>query len=145
MSSSTDKSYAVTAEINIPANDTYRFMSEPFNLGKWAFGCWNTETTNEDGLYCGTSLFDKEKMFFKIKCFPEILLIDFLVGEREALKARISARIIPADVYEAPDDRCLLTLTAWRGHTMTESRWKQLCMCHETEILLLKNLIETSD
>jgi hypothetical protein len=39
-------------------------------------------------------------------------------------------------------DHCLVTLLAWRGKSMSDQRWHQLCVCHETEVFLLKGLLE---
>ena len=114
----------------------------PMNIGKWALGCWDTQTTDETDLYCGTSLFDGELTFFRVVGNPELNLVDYFLGDRDALQPRISARVIAGDVYGRKDSYCLLTLNACRDVTMDDARWHQLCMCHETEILLLKALIE---
>lgn len=61
----TEKCYSVCEEIKVPAMQAYEYLLEPFNLGKWALGCWETKATDTEGLYCGESLFDRETLFLK--------------------------------------------------------------------------------
>lgn len=136
------RAYSVTAEINVPWEKAYEYLETPLNLGKWALGSWETQVTDEKDLFYGTSIFDGELTYFRIKANKEFRLLDFFVGARGALQPRISARIIPGASYGQGDSFCLVTIDAWRDLGMNDDRWHQLCMCHETEITLLKALIE---
>ena len=134
--------YSVTIEVNVSANAAFEYLREPLNLGKWALGCWDTQATDEPGLYKGTSLFDQQTTFFKFQINEELGLIDSHLGDKDALKPRISIRVIAGEVYGNLPTFCLVTIDAWRDAGMDDARWRQLCMCHETEILLVKALIE---
>ncbi len=137
--------HSVTTEIKVPRNVAFEFLQDPVNLGKWAFGCFNTRATEESGLYCGTSIFDKGITFFRISAHKDLYLIDYFVGERDALKPRISVRVIAGETYGRDDSYCLVTLDAWRDRGMSDERWQRLCISHETEILLIKSLIECEE
>ncbi len=136
------RGHSVTAEINAPCSEVFEFLQEPMNLGKWALGCWDTHSTDEPGLYTGTSLFRGEKSFFRLSANKDLYLIDYLVGERDKLVPRISIRVIAGETVGSNDSCCLVTVDAWRDIGMNDERWRQLCIGHETEILLIKTLIE---
>ncbi len=136
------RGHSVTAEINAPCTEVFEFLQEPMNLGKWALGCWDTRPTDEPGLYTGTSLFSGDKSFFRLSANKDLYLIDYLVGERDKLVPRISIRVIAGETVGSNDSCCLVTVDAWRDIAMNDERWRQLCISHETEILLIKALIE---
>jgi hypothetical protein len=137
------KGHSVTIEILKNWEFAYEFLCEPLNLGKWALGCQKVEQTSEDGVYSGISLFNKEKGYFKLEVNKNWRIIDFHVGNSEIFVPRISIRIIPGEYYAASESVCMITLDAWRNADMSDARWHQLCVCHETEVFLLKSLIET--
>jgi hypothetical protein len=137
--------HSVTIEINKSWEETYDYIREPLNLGKWALGCWDTRATDEEDLYVGTSLFNNETSYFRIEADKKTRVIDFLVGDQSSLQPRISVRIVPGEVYGNSDAFCLVTINAWRDMQMSDERWHQLCVCHETEILLVKALIEREE
>lgn len=134
--------YSVSAEVAAPWRRAFDFLQEPLNLGKWALGCRDSRPADEEGLYAGTSLFSGESAFYRLSANEERRLVDFLVGSPDDLRARISARVIAGPVYGNSDAFCIVTMDAWRDLAMDDARWHQLCACHETEILLLKSLIE---
>ncbi len=145
MNHADSRGHSVTAEINVPWRKAFDFLQQPLKLGQWALGSWDARATEESGVYYGTSLFNGEKTFFRIEAKESLRLIDYFVGDRTALQPRISARIIPGPQYGNNDAFCLVTLDAWRDLGMNDERWRLLCSCHETEILLLKALIEREE
>ena len=136
--------HAVTIEVTVDANQAFELMSDPLQLGKWALGCMNSEKTADEDVYTGVSIFNGEKSLYNISSNRELLLIDYLLGRSGAFKPRISARIVAADTYGAEKGHCLVTLLAWRDAAMDDERWRQLCVCHETEALLVKSLLENT-
>jgi hypothetical protein len=134
--------HSVTIEIISPWEKAYDFLKQPLNLGSWALGCQNVEATDKENIYTGISIFTKEKGYFKIESDRNHRLIDFFVGTESLLVPRISLRIIPGVNYGRSNSICLVTLDAWRDIDMSDERWRQLCVAHETEILLIKALIE---
>lgn len=145
MDHSDSRGHSVTIEINVAWKKAYDFLREPINVGRWALGSWNAQAADEDGLYYGTSLFDGASTFFRVEAKEDLRLIDYYVGQPDSLQPRISARIIPGTNYGNKASFCLLTLNAWRDLGMNDERWRQLCICHETEILLIKALIERQE
>ena len=134
--------HSVTIEIDLPWEKVYDFLNEPLNLGKWALGCMQAKPAEEEGLYCGVSIFDNEVNYFKLKANREFRVIDFHIGSRTVLQPRISARVTPGSIYGNEDSFCLLSLQAWRDLEMSDVRWHQLQVCHETEMILVKKLLE---
>jgi hypothetical protein len=136
------KGHSATIEICRSWEIAFDYLKQPLNLGKWALGSQDTKPTDKEGLYTGTSIFNKEQGFFKIVADKSYRLLDFHVGDQTSLTPRISMRVIPGPHYGNSDSYCLVTLDAWRDLQMSNERWHQLCSCHETEVLLLKSLIE---
>ena len=134
--------HSTSIEVNASCDTAFNYLKEPMNLGNWALGSWNSTKESGENLYSGISLFSNEKVYFKIESDEKRYLVDFLVGSPDLLQPRISARVIPGPYYGSTDSFSLITLNAWRDLSMSDERWHQLCMCHETEILLIKSLIE---
>ncbi len=137
--------HSVTIEVGASWESAFDYLVDPLNLGKWALGCWETESSDIKGLYVGRSLFDNEKSYFRIEENRELHLLDFFIGDKTVQQPCISIRIVAGVVYGQAESSCLLTINAWRDINSSDERWRQLCVCHETEIILLKALIERED
>ncbi|NKB37041.1 MAG: hypothetical protein GKR93_07685 [Gammaproteobacteria bacterium] len=140
MNKFSDLAHAASIELDVSACVAFDFLSDPMQLGKWALGCRDVRKKKDD--YSGFSIFTGEQSDFNISASRELLLIDYLLGEPGNFRPRISARIVDSATYGAKEGHCLVTLLAWRGKDMTDERWHQLCVCHETEVFLLKGLLE---
>jgi hypothetical protein len=138
----TSFSHCATALVDAPARAAFDFLADPIALGRWALGAMNTRHVG-GGVYAGTSQFDGAQTHLAIDARPELLLVDYLVGDRSSLKPRISARVVPAEVCGLGANQCYVTLIAWRAAGMSDARWQQLCAAHEAEILLVKGQIES--
>ena len=114
------------------------------SAGRWSLGCMNTRPADSTGIYTGHSLFDGSQGWFTIDAHPELLLIDYRVGPKDALTPRISARIVRGETLGRPADLCVVTLMAWRTADMSEERWRRLCATHEAEVFLIKAQIEAA-
>lgn len=136
--------HAVTQKVDAPALRAFDFLRDPLMLGRWSLGCFGTFPAGSNGLHAGTSLFDGSQGWFRIEADPERLSIDYLVGLPDALRRRISARVVPGLELGYDASVCLVTLTAWRSVSMAEERWLRLCAAHEAEIYLIKSQIETA-
>ena len=99
-------------------------------------------TAAAEGPYTGTSLYDDSPASFDVRPYPELLLIDYLVGDAGNLKPRNSVRIIAADTCDLSDAQCYVSLMAWRPARMASDRWAQLCAAHDAEIWIIKARIE---
>jgi hypothetical protein len=136
-------SYAVSSEVLVPAEEAFRYLSDPEMLGRWALGCFNTQPTPREGLFKGASLFDGEEVWVRIETDPDRLLIDYHVGGPEKQLPRISIRVIPGPHYGRDREHCMVTMTAWRTTDMTDTRWQRLCASHDAEIFLIQAQLET--
>jgi uncharacterized protein YndB with AHSA1/START domain len=143
MSVADSLSYAVSLEVSVPAEEAFRYLSDPEMLGRWALGCFNTQPTAKEGLFKGTALFDGQEVWFRIETDPKRLLIDYHVGSPENLSPRISTRVLPGPHYGRDREHCIVTMTAWRTADMADTRWQRLCASHDAEIFLIQAQLET--
>jgi hypothetical protein len=144
ISPSGEYSHSTTAMLDVPAGVAFAFMSDPIALGRWSLGCMNARPAADGNAHIGVSLFDGTQSHFAIDPDPERMIIDYRVGPQDRMLPRISARVVRPQVCGLPEDRCYLTLTAWRVSDMDAARWYLLCATHETEILLIKAQCEAA-
>lgn len=137
-----DLSHIATAKLSVPAEAAFNFLTDPLSLGRWSLGCWATQITGVEGLYIGTSLFDKSEAWFHLEKDPAQLSVTFHVGSRLKRSPRIVARVVPGPVCGLGEGACYASLIAWRGADMDDARWERLRRAHEIEILLIKSQCE---
>jgi hypothetical protein len=147
-----DFAYCVTALVNAPAAKAFEFLADPLSLGTWSLGCMRPRvaptgaaagaTALAEGPYTGTSLYDDSPTSFDVRSHPELLTIDYFVGDAGNLKPRNSVRIIAGDTCDLSDAQCYVSLMAWRLARMADDRWTQLCAAHDAEIWIIKARIE---
>ncbi|MBM3547230.1 MAG: hypothetical protein FJX54_09760 [Alphaproteobacteria bacterium] len=136
--------HAVSIELAVAADRAFAFMSDPKAMDRWSFGTWKI-VLHEGGLVEGSSIFDGSVTWVKIDADKSRGVIDYHLGkEASALTPRIMARVIPGERLDLGQDKCVLSMIAWRTKTMPDERWKRLVASHEFEMFLLKSLIEAS-
>ena len=135
-------SHSVTALIEAPADRTFAFLADPLKVGNWALASMQAEPADEPGIYRGRSLFDGAQNHFAVTAHPQLLLVEYSVGAREALKPRIRAQVMRPENVGLAATSCYLTLTAWRPADMPAARWSRLCAAHNVEIWLIKEQVE---
>jgi len=135
--------HTVSVEVNQPAEKVFGYLSNPKKLGRWALGCFNTQSAKKKGLYKGTSLFDGSETWVRIEADVKRRIIDYHVGDSDHQLPRISTRIIPGLTYGSDAGRCIVTMTAWRAKEMSNSRWHRLCASHDAEILIIQSQLES--
>ena len=136
--------HSVTALIEAPAELTFRCLADPIQVGKWALSSMQAEPADAEGIYRGRSLFDGAQNHFAVTAHPQLLLVEYSVGPRGALKPRIRAQVMRAEDVALPETNCYLTLTAWRPADMSAARWSRLCAAHNVEIWLIKEQVEAA-
>lgn len=134
--------HSVTALIEAPAELTFAVLSDPLQVGRWALASMQAEPAENPGIYRGRSLFDGAQNHFAVTPHPQLLLVEYSVGSREALSPRIRAQVIRAESVGLAATSCYLTLTAWRPVDMPAARWSRLCAAHNVEIWLIKEQVE---
>lgn len=128
--------------VNAPAHRAFEYMADGLRQGEWTFGSWNRRQVAED-TFAGCSMFDGRETFIRIDADAERLLVHYAIGDDpENLQTRNVARIVRGPDLGWGEDRCLVTLLAWRSALMSDDRWKQLCVSHETQMFIIKPRIE---
>jgi hypothetical protein len=135
-------SHSVTAHIEAPAELAFAFLADPLKVGNWALASMQAGPADEPGIYRGRSLFDGAQNHFAVTAHPQLLLVEYSVGPREALKPRIRAQVMRPENVGLAATNCYLTLTAWRPADMSAARWSRLCAAHNVEIWLIKEQVE---
>ena len=134
--------HTASIAVAVAPETAFAFMADGIKQGEWAFGSWQ-RTQVGDGLYAGTSLFTGQQTYVRIDADAEKLAIDYAVGASpDALSPRIMARIIPGAVLGLQPGQCLITLMVWRTADMSDERWHLLSVSHETEMYLIRHLLE---
>jgi hypothetical protein len=136
--------HSVTAHIEAPAELTFAFLADPLQVGSWALSSMRAQPADVPGIYSGRSLFDGSQNHFAVTAHPQLLLVEYSVGPREALVPRIRAQVIRAESVGLAATNCYLTLTAWRPADMPATRWSRLCAAHNVEIWLIKEQVEAA-
>ena len=120
------------------------FLSAPENLARWAAGMGNARV-HADGTVEGAFPQTMQPIWARIDADPARCTIHFHVGaEPGSLVARIMIRVVSGDVLQADPRTCVVSMMAWRQASMDDARWDGLKSGHESEILEIKRLIETS-
>lgn len=141
----TEDPYCHTTSIVVkrPAKEAFRYMADGVKQGEWTFGSWDREQIGPD-LFMGRSLFDGSTTYVRIVPDHDNLVIYYYLGDPDdVMVPRNMARIVcGSDVGLDDDDGCIVTLMGWRKMDMSDDRWRQLCVSHETQMFIIKNRIE---
>ncbi|MGH8239676.1 MAG: hypothetical protein ACREXP_22060 [Steroidobacteraceae bacterium] len=136
--------HCVTALIEASAEQTFAFLADPMQVGNWALASMQARPADAPGIYRGRSLFDGAQNHFAVTPHPQLLLVEYSVGPRDALTPRIRAQVVRAESVGLAASSCYLTLTAWRPAWMPAERWGRLCASHNVEIWLIKEQVEAA-
>ena len=135
-------SHTASAIVAVDARRAFAFLADGISLGCWALGSFDTVAL-AGGLFVGHSLFDGKALYIRINPDARKLVVIYEVGSRpDELSPRITAKVEPLEGVHSAAPRCRVSLTAGRAPEMTEERWRQLAIIHETEILLIKGQLE---
>ena len=138
-----DRCYTVTIETKVTAEVLLKFISDPNKLGEWALGSSKPIKSLGDGVYSGTSLFDDEATSFRINVYQRFNQVDYEVGYLGGqLLPWIVGRVTPGPVVGLDSGHSLLTMMAWRHKDWSDEDWRLVCVSHETEVFLIRHLVE---
>ena len=133
-----------SAAIDRSAAAAMSFLADPEKLSSWAVGMGET-TVHPDGTIEGAFPETKQPIWARIDADPGRGTILFHVGpDPDALAPRIMVRVVPGSVLGRDPESCVVSLVAWRQEAMDDARWEGLKSGHESEILDLKRLIEST-
>lgn len=137
--------HSASIDVAAPAAAAFAFMADGLKQGRWAFGSWDREAL-EGGVFAGTSLFSGARTYVRIRADRDHLMVHYDVGgapDAGELMPRIVARIVPGPVLSMGENECVVSLIAWRTREMSDRRWHQLQVSHETQVLIIKHQIES--
>ena len=130
-------------EIKADAAKVLRFISDPIQLGKWAFGSFEPIEALGNNIYVGTSLFDGGKTSYRINVYERFHQVDYEVGYIGGeLSPWIVGRVIPGPILGHPKGTSVLTMLAWRHKDWSDEEWNLVCSSHGAEIYRIRYLIE---
>jgi len=134
--------HTCTCCVDASARQAFDYMADGIKQGEWTFGSWDRRQVGEH-LFVGRSMFDDKETFIRIESDPERLMVYYRIGDDPGhLQLRNMARIVSGPDIGWQDDRSLVTLLAWRSAFMSDDRWKQLCVSHETQMFIIKTRVE---
>lgn len=135
--------HQAATRVAVPAGFALDRLTDAAFVGRWALGSMGLESVDA-GVFKGRSLFDGGEAFVEIRAERALGLIDFHVGTPQLRRPRIFIRVTPGEVLGLPDSECLVTLHALRAADAPDERWARTCITHETEILLIKEQLESA-
>jgi hypothetical protein len=134
----TAPTHVTSAVIGVAPQEAFAFLSDGHCVGRWALGSFDTKPLG-GGVFVGHSLFDGKALYLRAEGDPSTLLVTYYVGpEPDRLTPRITAHVARSEAAK----QCRVSLIAERTPEMTDERWRNLTVVHETEILLIKALLE---
>jgi hypothetical protein len=134
--------HAASAEVAVPAELAFAYLSDGLKQGEWTLGSWNRERIGEQ-LFRGTSLFDGSDTFVRITADPARLLVDYEVGPSLERMLRVnSARAVPGPLVGRAEGTCVIALMKWRLPSQDDEQWRQACVTFDTEIHMIKGRLE---
>lgn len=126
----------------VSADVAFAFMADGMKQAHWALGSWERRALG-DGLFVGTSLWDGEELYVRLRANPEMRIVDYAVGgSAEDLRFAVTARVLPGEAIGAGEQRALITLLTWRTPTTDEQEWERTSYVWPTEAQLIKSRIE---
>jgi hypothetical protein len=123
---------------------TFDLMADGERQGRWALGSWRRRAAGEK-LFVGASVFTGAETWVRIHADRERLTVDYDVAATEAsLRFRNAARVFDGPALGHPPGTAVVTLFTWRLATQSDDAWAQICSTHETEMFLIRALLESN-
>ena len=127
-----------------PASDAMACLVDPEKLSSWAVGMGET-TVHPGGAIEGAFPGTGAPIWARIDADPGGGTILFHLGpDPDALVPRIMVRVVPGGDLGGSPESCVVSMIAWRQESMDDARWAGLKAGHESEILEVKRLIEST-
>jgi hypothetical protein len=128
--------------VAVPSEAAFKIMADGLEQGRWAWGSWQRREA-EPGLFVGTSIFDGKETWVRLHADFKRLTVDYDVGRTpDKMQFRNAARVLPGALLGRDPASCVVTLMSWRLAAQSEDAWQQTCTVHETEMYLIRGLLE---
>jgi hypothetical protein len=135
-------SHSASIEVPVSAEEAFNFMADGMKQDHWALGSMHRRALGEN-LFVGQSSFDGSDLYVKIDSYPELLLVDYSIGEsRDALSPAVEARIRRGEWLGRDPSASVITLTLWRWPFADDEEWHMHYHLWKTEMHLIKGAIE---
>ena len=137
--------YCHSSSIRVQADPQRAFllMADGERQGRWALGSWKRRAVGAT-TFVGESVFTGAETWVRIHADPVALTIDYEVGSHEdGLRFRNAARVFDGPALGHREGTAVITLFTWRLATQSEDAWAQICSTHETEMFLIRGLLES--
>lgn len=134
--------HAVARLCRARVSQALALLSTAPGLARWNLGLWRTQEQSP-GWLVGRSLFGGGHGLAHVQVDATRGCVDYRVGSQaQQLVPRIQARVQAGAELGYADDRCVVTLMAWRSADMDDVRWRRLCATHEVEIDIIRAELE---
>jgi len=134
--------HCASIEVSVPAHAAFAFMADGMKQNHWALGSMNRRKLGAD-LFVGTSSFDGSELYVRIDANPELLLVDYHIGDDpDDLRPLVEARIRPGSVLGRDPGCSVITLTLWRAQGDSDESWAMHYHLWKTEVHLIRGAIE---
>jgi hypothetical protein len=128
--------------VAVPAETAFAFMADGMKQDHWALGSLNRRALGDD-LFVGRSSFDGSELYVRIDARPDLLLVDYAVGDSpESVLPTVEARIRPGRWLGRDDSVSVITLTIWRWPSAGQEEWEMHYHLWRTEMHLIKGAVE---
>ena len=134
-----------TASIKIGAcpQKAFTFLADGMKMGNWAFGSWDRRQV-EANMFVGTSMFSGNQVYVRMTPDHDRLLIHYEVGPTpDSLAPRVIARVVEGPELGYDESCSIVTLVLWRDASMSDENWQMIASAHETEMYIIRRLIES--
>ena len=126
--------------INSNINDIFNFMIDINQINLWSYGIyWDYENIFEDNIIQGISNYDQSISYLKITKNDQSKKINYWIGKDiHNLISRIYVRISSTNERNMNE----LTMIALKTDDMNDEQWENLKDLHQSEIKIIKELID---
>jgi hypothetical protein len=133
--------HSASIEVPVPAAEAFAFMADGLKQDHWALGSQNRKALGDD-LFIGQSSFDGKDLYVRIASYPDLLLVDYSVGDApDNLTPAVEARIRPGEWLGRDPSVSVITLTLWRGASLDDEAWQMHYHLWRTEMHLIRGAI----
>lgn len=134
--------HTASIEVGVPAETAFEFMADGMKQNHWALGSMDRRALG-DNMFVGQSSFDGSDLFVKIDSDPDLLLVDYAIGETaESVRPAVEARIRRGEWFGRDPSVSVITLTTWRWPFANQDEWEMHYHLWRTEMHLIKGAIE---
>lgn len=134
--------HSASASVSVSAETAFEFLADGMNQSYWALGSLDRREIGPD-TFVGTSMFDGNEEFVRLRPNSDLLLVDYFVGPSpEELTHLVESRVIPGVALGRPEGTCVVTNTVWRHDSLDEETWALMYHLWKTELYLIKGKLE---